>query len=371
MGRKKHGLRQIGKYWYVRMWLGGKEYNRSTGKQTYKDAIQAAHAIREQIRFEHERPLKMQGTLQWVADHDIERAQITKKNPDYIKTLQFTWALLMKHFGATKNVITITSRDLDRFVNYRFSQNVRGQTIKKNLQCLKRGLNWAIAQGAMRELPRPWPHVQSDPKCEKRSGRLVDPADLEKILPHLPEHIKDELIFVFLTGLRLYELKRITFEMIEPCPGDAPALIRLPAHATKNKVSRIIGLNNTALEILKKRNQHGSYQDPIFPAAGNRQAIQKACKRAGVALITHRALRHTYATLALQITNDPVALQLSLGHTDLAMTNRYLSSTIERVTNTGLAIEQALLSNKTVDNNGSHKTLAIITPDNVKAFKPV
>ena len=56
--------------------------------------------------------------------------------------------------------------------------------------------------------------------------------------------------------------------------------------------------------------------------------------------LTLRDMRHTYATLALKGTSDPVAVMRSLGHKDLRMTETYLSSTVARTASASAAVAQ-------------------------------
>ena len=59
--------------------------------------------------------------------------------------------------------------------------------------------------------------------------------------------------------------------------------------------------------------------------------------------ITLRDLRHSFATIAMQETGDPNAVLEALGHSDLSMTKKYLSSPLARVAGTGVAVAAVLI----------------------------
>lgn len=223
----------------------------------------------------------------------------------------------------------------------------RGQTIVREFRCIKRALEMARRKKLIRELPDPWPEVRRNPKCKQRSGKLWPPDLIAEFLSNLHDDARDEIEFDMLTGIRSFELKRVAASWVEPAPpgADTPYILRMPEEATKSRTERIVGLPQRAFDIVKRRLEADPERETIFSKGDfkkHRQAVARRLKWA--APPTLRDIRHTYASLALRGTSDPVAVMRSLGHKDLRTTEMYLSSTLERITSASAAVDKAFLT---------------------------
>ena len=231
----------------------------------------------------------------------------------------------------------------------RRNQGIRGQTLVREFQCFKRALRIAKRRGLIKNMPDDWPTVRRDPADAKQSGKLRSTADVLAFIKELHEDARDEVEFVALTGLRAAELKRTEYTWVEPHTNglSVPAILRIPAHAAKNRKERIVGLPKLALEIIHKRFQTNPNSQTIFNQSEHKKALRSASQRAGLThTLTLRDLRHSCATLALQHTADATAVQAALGHSDLKTTQLYLSATTERIVKAGAAVEALFFSKK-------------------------
>lgn len=223
----------------------------------------------------------------------------------------------------------------------------RGQTIVREFRCIKRALENARRQKLIRGLPDPWPEVRRNPKCKQRSGKLWPPDLIAEFLSHLHDDARDEIEFDMLTGVRSFELKRVAASWVEPAPpgAETPYILRLPEDATKSRIERVVGLPQRAFDIVKRRLEADPEREAIFSQGDHKKHRQAVARRLGwPASPTLRDIRHTYASLALRGTSDPVAVMRSLGHKDLRTTEMYLSSTLERITSASAAVEKAFLA---------------------------
>ena len=83
--------------------------------------------------------------------------------------------------------------------------------------------------------------------------------------------------------------------------------------------------------------------DQVFNQKDFKKQRAKASRDLGCdSTITLRDLRHSFASIAMQETGDPNAVLETLGHSDLSMTKRYLSSSVARVATTGAAVAGVL-----------------------------
>lgn len=270
--------------------------------------------------------------------------------------LEALWVVLLRGAGPDTPLADIDAAWLRSYEGRRRSgrknpdgewieKPVRGQTIVREFGLIKRALTWAQVKGHDIRPPNPWPKVKRDPPDSKRSGKYREPLLVREFLALLDQEARDEVAVVAMTGLRWAEIKRLRFDWIEPSPRDwaSPALVRLPADGTKTRTARVVGLSSPALAIVERRKSKAT-GPLVFTSQDHRKQRETAARALGLdSNITLRDLRHTFASLALRETGDPTAVMRAMGHTDLRMTEHYLSSPLERTTSIGSAVSSLLL----------------------------
>jgi integrase len=271
---------------------------------------------------------------------DILKAKSRGVTPHHIRALESLWTVTLRSLGDVP-ADSITFETLEDYIGRRREQGVRGQTIRRELAAVKRALTIAVRRRHIAELPSEWPEVRSGPPHPGKRGKLVAPDVIRMVLLEVPQDVRDTMEFALPTGLRAAEVQRLEAAWVEPtAPGSAvAALIRIPAHAAKNRRERIVGLTEPALALIRKRLEADPKAGRVFSQGAHVKALQRACKRLSVSpVVTLRDMRHTFATLALQGTADPTAVQSALGHSDLRTTQRYLSSTVGRTLTASTAV---------------------------------
>ena len=237
----------------------------------------------------------------------------------------------------------VTEERLREYIAHRRG-HVRGQTIAKELGFLRRGLEIAERKGWISKLPK-WPTVKHDPAHPARKGRFIPPESLRAFLLALPEDLAEELLFDALTGLRGGELRNVTVAWVEPAPANfpTPAILRVPAWATKNRKDRAVGLPSAAVTILERRAAKAEPGAALFPHTQAVKVRKDAAHAAGLTFVPHRRdLRHTYATLGDYLTGDRKAVSDAMGHTTERMTSKYLHSWNSRTAEIGVAVAGAV-----------------------------
>lgn len=333
---------------YTRIYAEGRSHDVSTGTSDRAEAEKAAEEIHAraklQPRITPDRAAR--GRLILLARHDVD-ARIAAGVSDFQQeTTLRLWRNVLAFFGENRPAKDVTTDSLTAFIKSRREAKMRAQSIRKELQCLKRGLLHAKRKGWVRDLPDPWPSLKNDTKHETRRGRLVAPAAIRSVLERLPQEIRDEVELFVLTGMRRYELSRLKADWIRPVTGQRGivAEIVLPDYATKNRRERAVGIGPRAMEIIRRRVEQCA-GGPLFPDAlkDRRSQMRKACKEAGLSTVLHpRDMRHTYATLGAQGSGDAKAVSAAIGHADLEMTNAYVHETKERVLGVSASVEKLL-----------------------------
>lgn len=324
-------------FWWARFKVRGKEHFISTRTTLRRDAEKIERERRAELESAQPAPkqAKAEHGLADVAGLDIDRATAEGVQPEVItRAYHQNWKQLTSFFGADASPQVVTERTLLHYVLHRKKVGVRGQTIRRELTTLKRGLKLAKRAGWLLDYPENWPKVKSDAPNVNQAGKLRDPADVQAWLNKLPAEAKDEALFAIFTALRATELKRVRYEWIEKAPkgSPTPALLRMPPEATKGKYERVVGLSAEAVVIAERAKGRGPHDDgTLFGPETRRNAYRRASAALGIyPIVTLRDLRHSHGSLALANGADLKALMSSMGHKDLDMAARYQHSTLSR-----------------------------------------
>ena len=184
------------------------------------------------------------------------------------------------------------------------------------------------------------------PTAPRRPDYYMRPEDAEKWVEWLKEHRSNPVYwrlatFMLSTGARVSEACGLTWEEIDLDKGIARIIRRVRwDHFTRKpfledvtktaRSARLLMLPEKLKDILKEAKKQ-SASDLVFTNEKGGlikySAIQSAFNAGFVALnlpwrSTH-ICRHTYATIALMATKNISAVQASLGHTEIRMTQKY------------------------------------------------
>jgi integrase len=338
--------RKTGIIW-CRFWVRGREFRRSCSTRDPKVAEVEARRIRVEVEQDPDTAPAPRGQagLEALAVEDILEHKRRGVSELYVNRLESKWVVILRNMPPDVVATVIDYDALRAYEGRRRAKGARGQTIARELSTIRRALVLAKRRGLLRELPDPWPSVRRDPPDRRRAGKLWPPDLCVAFLGKLHDDAREEVEFALLTGLRLFEVKRVEAGWVEPAPRGAatPALLRVPAWAAKTREERVIGLPAAALDIVRRRVETEPRRPQVFSPSNHRKHRETVAKKIGwPAPPSMRDLRHTYATLALLGTADPVATMRSLGHKDLRTTERYLSSTLDRIASASAAVAAAL-----------------------------
>jgi len=162
---------------------------------------------------------------------------------------------------------------------------------------------------------------------EGRGVRAIEEQSAWAIMPFLPSAVAALLEILLYTGVRVSEARLMRVSDI--ATGAAPWEYRPSEHKNEHHgKARVVMLGPRAVEVLRPRMKYGGYL--FSPCGGSRpyrrdsiyNAIQRACRRAGVAPFCPLAIRHTFATKVRRGMNIESA-RVMLGHSSAATTEIY------------------------------------------------
>jgi site-specific recombinase XerD len=217
-----------------------------------------------------------------------------------------------------------------------FGEKVKPATYNIRLAYLSSFFKWCVKEGIFPENPL------AGFKRRKAEGRVVnlEAATLQQLIA-----LPDKKTFA---GLRDYALILLTLDTgIRPkeafslLPGDVNLRsleVYVRSDVAKTKVSRTLPVSHATAEAIQSllRARHPAWKDtvPVFCTQDgtplNRHTwndrLEAYSKQLGVRIRPYD-LRHAFALHFLRSGGNALALQRTLGHTDLAMTKRYVALT--------------------------------------------
>ena len=264
--------------------------------------------------------------------------------PATFDRLETTYATLLKHPIAAQFVHTLTTADLQRYINSLAADGYSLSTIKKQYHLVSAYIKYANGEGLM--LRPIHNNVKLPAKSTMQSKRSVptytkpEEIALRKILNTGNRPGYYAALLMLETGLRVGEALALTWDDVQwerSALSVNKTLIRI---ANKRRIevqdsakshtsNRVVPLSKTAIEILEKVCER-SEDPPGYILAGAdgspisyeamRYQIQHACSDAKVPYKGQHAFRHTFATNCYKRGADVKLLSKILGHCDVSIT---------------------------------------------------
>ncbi len=237
----------------------------------------------------------------------------------------------------------VTPSDIETIKKDMVSQGFRSRTINKMVAALKRLYNWAVKQKLAEDNPvRDMEHVSDHvnaPQHPRKKHLMLQKARESVMLCHDSPPLGDICEFTLMTGMRIGEVVRITWEDVDL----EERFLRLELHKTSryNARPRTIPLCRRAVEILEKQNMRLSklrkktgcktvfmndrgQPFKVFALQNRLKRLRK--KHPQLIGFSFHKLRHTCATyLAREQVPERVA-QAILGHNSSLMTRYYTAT---------------------------------------------
>jgi|GEM_PF-153251 excisionase family DNA binding protein len=223
----------------------------------------------------------------------------------------------------------VTPLMIQKCVAWRLKSGNSKSSANRYLALLKKMFNLAIEEGYLEANPAAKIKLFSEKDCLKE--RILT-EDEEVRLKDASYPVLRSVICVALnTGMRHGEILNLRWNQVD-LERSAVTVER-----TKSGRPRTIPLNPPLLEellSLRRQNGHSPY---LFPNADSgkplrsmRTSFRAACRRAGISGLRFHDLRHTFGSRLVEKGVDIETVRSLLGHSSIAITQRYVHSTDER-----------------------------------------
>jgi integrase len=250
--------------------------------------------------------------LQFLAHHDIYSEDR--------KTMRLRIRVLERYLG-DHTLPEINQAAIEAMFAARLQEGVARSTINRARAALSSLFSWAIERG---HFPGPNP-VGKVRKFRESPGRLryLTPGEADRLTLAAPAHLQGVIAVALNTGARLREILTLTWADVDLAAG----VVTFRREVTKSRKTRnvpiIPALHNILAALRRGRPDQLVFTWNDRPLRSVRTAFEGARRKAGLEEIRFHDLRHTFASHAVMNGLDLVRLQHYLGHSTVAMTQRY------------------------------------------------
>ncbi len=254
-------------------------------------------------------------------------AEIQKGEPYFEKTRKYYLNILLGFF-ATRKLRQISPLDIEDFKKKRketptqHGKERSGVSVNRELETLRHIFNKAVEWGMMDK--NPFNRFSNPIFFEENDGRVrfLEADEIQKLLSVSPPYLKNIIKAAILTGLRKGDLLNIKWSDVDLERG-----FLTYREQKKGDKFRIKELNDDMIRLLMEIPKGQS--DHIFcgpdgnPLKDIKRSFATALKKAEIKNFHFHDLRHTSASHLLMRGASLKSVQEHLGHSSLAMTQRY------------------------------------------------
>jgi len=217
---------------------------------------------------------------------------------------------------------TLASITPQKVEEYKASRKgfVKEATINRELACLKTIFSKAVEWGYVRDNPVKRVRFFRE---ELKPIRILTASEKERMLSEAPEFLRPILLTALKTGMRKGEILNLRWSEVDL------ARQTISVRRTKGKRLRQIPIHPQLAELMKSLPRRSEY---VFPGPDGKKLVQGGYVRGafeslvrtmGLGDFTFHDLRHNFASELMEKGADPRTIQEYLGHSTLALVQRY------------------------------------------------
>lgn len=300
-------------YWWVRFSVGGIKTRRSSG--TTERA--AAEEFETKLRSDLWRQVKLGERPRYTFDEALRRwyAEAQGRGRDRDRE-RLSW---FSAYLADTPLVEINREIIDRLRSLRAAES-SPSTANRYM---------ALLRMVLRKAHRDWDWIDRAPavpmyRIERAEPRFLTPTQFDRLVKHLPRHLKDLAIFSVETGLRMRNVTHLEWHQVDLKRG----LLIVPARQAKAGATLAVPLSLRAVAALRRQKRIAG-QPRVFLWGkrtiedANHEAFRAARVKAGVPWCRWHDLRHTWASWHVQRGTPLHTIQALGGWASLAMVQRY------------------------------------------------
>ena len=315
-----------GRVWWIAYYYEGRECRESSRSRDRKDAVRllrqrvgevatgiAPHPIMP--RRSGKRAVMMEDLFDLV-----EQSYLLNNRSS---TINFTCLRRLRVRFTGYTVRRCTGLAINHYMAAMQRAGRKAETINREIAVLR----FAFRHGYQYDLVARVPAIKRLPELSVRNEFFIS-DEIDRLLPHLPEYLRDVVLFGFLTGWRKSEILGLKWVNV----NRGGAVIRLEPEQNKGRTVRVLALQGELARLVERRWQarkvNGMLSQHVFHRDG-RQVLKmrlkwlKACHEAGLGHRWFHSLRRSAArNMSLQGIPEKVIMSI-MGHKTRVMFDRY------------------------------------------------
>ena len=316
---------QRGSTWWIAYYDNGREHRESSGSRERKEAVKLLRQRLGEValgvtqsagpKSKRKRAVLMQDLFDLVERSYQLNNRTSGSNGRCLRRMR-------KHFGRY-TVQACTGLVIDHYMAARQRAGRKGGTINRDMTVLRR----AFRLGYENDLVERMPVIKRLPELGVRN-EFFTREEIDALVPCLPDHLRDPVLFGFLTGWRKGEIAGLRWSNV----NRAEAVIRLEPAQNKGRTVRVLALQGELAALIERRWQVRRVgclgADCVFHRSGRplgefREAWVTACRKAGLGHRWFHSLRRSAArNMSLQGIPEKVIMSI-MGHKTRVMFDRY------------------------------------------------
>ncbi len=319
-----------GNTWWISYCHQGRELRESTKSTNQRDAEKYLRRRQQELGADK---LGLQSFLGPRQDKLTVKELLLQLENDYKIRNKYTPST-KSHLERAKNAFghhratKLTANHVDQFIKEQLEEGTAPATINRSTQLLNQAYKLAIKRREINTAP----YIRRLPEENARQG-FFESDEIERVISHLPDYLKDAVRFAYLSGWRRGEIFTLRWTDVD----QKARVIRLRSEESKNGQGRTLALEGELHSIIQRRFQARivTKKDtpPIIstlvfhhdsnPIVDIKKAWTKACDKARVGKKLFHDLRRTAIRNMVRAgVPESIAMKIS-GHKTRAVFDRY------------------------------------------------
>jgi integrase len=306
-----------GSVYWIEYWHRGKGYRESSHSD--KDTV-AKRLLKKRLgeigSGQFIGPTEEKVTFEEMTSDLLNHYRANEQDTEAVK---YPIARLRKSFGFDK-AIDITTDRIRQHIAKNQEVGAANGTINRDLAALKRMFSLALQANKLSRKP----HIPTLEENNARQG-FLDHGSFFALRENLPDHLKDPVTFLYLSGWRVSEMRALEWRDVD-IDG---SVVRLRPEISKNKDGRVLPLRGELLAVMERAKANRRLDCvSVFHVDGKSlgdfgKAWKTACKKASLAgTIIHDLRRTAVRNMVRAGVPERVAMALS-GHKTRNVFDRY------------------------------------------------
>jgi excisionase family DNA binding protein len=293
-------------------------------------------------------------TFSEMADLYLEK--YSKVNKKSWKTSDWVYLRRLKPYFSKYELSKITPEMIEEYKSLRLSTGIKKCSVNREVSCLRKIFNVAIAWGYAKSNPVSIVKLYSEK--ENIRERFLAEDEEQRLLAIAPPHIKHMILVALNTGMRKGEIFNLKWQNVD---FDRKQISIKESKSGKERKIPINSVLFSLLHALRSQNENSEYvfANPTTdkPYTDIKRAFSTACTKADIKDLRFHDLRHTFATRLVRRGVDLIIIKELMGHASIVTTQRYLHSQADVKSR---AVEA--LTEKS-QKNGSERQFSVNYPD--------